>query len=121
MKCVRLALEMEASKEGQRGVVRFLVAEGAGTSAIKSQRPVMLSDVILLHDNDLPHTANLVRDKFRRFGWETLQHPPYSPDLSLCDLHIFGDMKKDIRGVSFIRTRKFVDTSATNLFLQDWN
>ena len=30
-KCVRPALEMEASKEEQRGVVRFLVAEGAAT------------------------------------------------------------------------------------------
>ena len=30
VKCVRPALEMEASKEEHRGVVRFLVAEGAG-------------------------------------------------------------------------------------------
>ena len=34
VKCVRIALEMEASKEKQRGVVRFLVAEGAGTREI---------------------------------------------------------------------------------------
>ena len=31
VKCVHPALEMEASKEEQRGVVHFLVAEGAGT------------------------------------------------------------------------------------------
>ena len=31
VKCVRPALEMEASKEEQRGVVRILVAEGAAT------------------------------------------------------------------------------------------
>ena len=31
VKCIRPALEMEASKEEQRGVVRFLVAEGAAT------------------------------------------------------------------------------------------
>ena len=31
VKCVRPALEMQASKEKQRGVVRFLVAEGAAT------------------------------------------------------------------------------------------
>ena len=29
VKCVRLALEMKESKEKQRGVVRFLVTEGA--------------------------------------------------------------------------------------------
>ena len=31
VKCVRSALEMEASKEEQRCVVRFLVGDGAGT------------------------------------------------------------------------------------------
>ena len=31
VKCVRSALEMEANKEEQRGVVRILVAEGAET------------------------------------------------------------------------------------------
>ena len=31
---MRSALEMKASKEEQRGVVRFLVAEGAGTREI---------------------------------------------------------------------------------------
>ena len=31
VKCVRPALGMEASKDEQRGVVRFLVAEGAPT------------------------------------------------------------------------------------------
>ena len=31
VKCVRSALEMVVIKEEQRGVVRFLVAEGAGT------------------------------------------------------------------------------------------
>ena len=31
VKCVRPVLEMEASEEEQRGVVRFLVAEGAAT------------------------------------------------------------------------------------------
>ena len=31
VKCVRPALEMEARKEEQRGVVRFLMTEGAAT------------------------------------------------------------------------------------------
>lgn len=34
VKCVHLALEMEASKEEQRDVVCVLVAEGAGTRMI---------------------------------------------------------------------------------------
>ena len=63
----------------------------------------MLPDgIILLHDNARPHTANMVRDKLHKFIWETLQHLPYNPDLSPCDLYIFGDLKKDIRGSRFL-------------------
>ena len=85
VKCVRLALEIEESKNSREvwfvsWWLRVL------RSAIKSNRPEMLSDgIILLHDNARPHTANLVRDKLKKFGWETLHHPPYSPDLSPCD------------------------------------
>ena len=84
---------MEASKEEQqRDVVRFLVAAMCPC-------PGMLSDgIICLHDNACPRTANPVGYKLQRFGWETLQHPLYSPDLSPGDFHIFGDLKKDIRG-----------------------
>ena len=35
---------------------------------IKSKRPgILLDEIILLHDNALPHTANLVRDKLQRY------------------------------------------------------
>ncbi|KAG8234562.1 hypothetical protein J437_LFUL014491 [Ladona fulva] len=58
-------------------------------------------EIILLHDNAHSHTANLMRDKLQRFSCKTLQHPLYSPDHSPCDFHIFGDLKKDIRGRRF--------------------
>lgn len=62
----------------------------------------MLSDEItLLHDNTQTNTTNLVRNMLQKFGWETLQHPPYSPDLSLCYFQIFGSLKEDIRGRRF--------------------
>ena len=100
-KCVHPAWEMEAIKGEQRGVVHFLVAEGA-VMYQKSKSPGMLLDgIILLHDNAHPHTANLVRNKLKGFGWETFQNPPYIPDLSPCDFHIFGDLKKDICGHQF--------------------
>ena len=68
---------------------------------IKSKHPGMLYGIFLLHDNACPHTANLMRDQLQRFGWEALQHPSYSPDLSPCDFHTFGDLKKDISGCRF--------------------
>ncbi|GBO14025.1 hypothetical protein AVEN_240043-1 [Araneus ventricosus] len=35
------------------------------------------------------------------YGWEVLEHPPYSPDLSPCDFHIFGALKKALQGTRF--------------------
>ena len=32
------------------------------------------------------------------FGWTTLPHPPYSPDLAPSDYHLFGAMKESLRG-----------------------
>ena len=92
---------MEASKEEQRGVLRFLVAEGTATRHKVKTPWNAVGWNHSLRDNAGSLTANLVRDKLKRFGWETLQHPPYSPDLFPCDFHIFGDVKKDIRGGRF--------------------
>ena len=68
VKCFRPALEMEANKEEQRGVVRFLVAAGAAKhhkvkipwNAVGWNHP--------FHDNVRPHTISRVRDKLQRFG-----------------------------------------------------
>jgi hypothetical protein len=39
------------------------------------------------------HIANL--------GWTVLPHPPYSPDLTPSDFHLFGPMKDGLRGQHF--------------------
>jgi histone-lysine N-methyltransferase SETMAR len=64
--------------------------------AIK-ERPGKLSrGVLMLHDNAHPHAAHATRDTLRRFGWGVLDHPPYSPDLSPCEYHVFGPLKKTL-------------------------
>ncbi|GJQ70237.1 hypothetical protein Trydic_g22689 [Trypoxylus dichotomus] len=32
-------------------------------------------------------------------GWETLPHPPYSPDLTLSDFHLFGPLEGTHHGI----------------------
>lgn len=34
-------------------------------------------------------------------GIDTLQHPPYSPDLAPCDFYLFPTIKADLRGKHF--------------------
>jgi len=42
-------------------------------------------------------TVNLLE----RWGWEILEHPPYSPDLAPSDFHLFLNTKKHLRAKRF--------------------
>ncbi|KAJ4448313.1 hypothetical protein ANN_10328 [Periplaneta americana] len=52
-------------------------------------RHLVVQNPIILHDNARSHTAAAVKDLLRRWQWEILEHPPYSPDMSPCDYDFF--------------------------------
>jgi hypothetical protein len=56
--------------------------------------------VLLLHDNARQYTAQ-VTVNLLEWGWEILQHPPYSPDLAPSDFHLFPNMKKHLHAKQF--------------------
>ncbi len=63
-------------------------------------------DEIHLHmDNAGPHRGRFVVDAMQGWNWPTLDHPPYSPDLSPCDFFLFPLLKKHLRGRRFANTR----------------
>ncbi|GFS33444.1 hypothetical protein TNIN_327591 [Trichonephila inaurata madagascariensis] len=95
---------MEFAKPGDTiNSSRYLAILDRLRVAIKSKRPCRLTNgVILLHDNARPHVADVVETQLAKFKWETLQHPPYRSDLSPCDFHIFGKMKKHLKGTRFV-------------------
>lgn len=80
--------------------------------------------VILLQDNARPHVARRTQAKLREMGWEWLEHPPYSPDLSPSDYHLFRSLKHHLRNKRFVNTQA-VRASLTEFFnLKDrvvWN
>jgi histone-lysine N-methyltransferase SETMAR len=53
------------------------------------QRSMLSQGVVMLHDNGHPHTAAETQDLVATFGWEQFDHPPYSPDLTPSDFHVF--------------------------------
>ena len=58
--------------------------------AYSDKRRNMNADgVKLLPNNARPHVAASVRKKISKFGWEVLQHPPYSPDLAPSGVNLF--------------------------------
>ena len=86
---------MEASKEEQRGVVRFFTTEGVEGREICRR----MSNVYDVHS--MPCSCVLEYQKSFGEGRVSLQgnaqspqQSLYSPDFSLCDFHIFGELEK---------------------------
>jgi len=48
--------------------------------------------VILQHYNDWVYVAQSVKNYLRGVKWEVLPHPPYSPDITPSDYHLFQSM-----------------------------
>ena len=65
-----------------------------------------MSKVLLQHDNARPHTSLKTREIISSFGWITISHPPYLPDLAPSDFHLFGPLKESLRGQHFSSNEK---------------
>lgn len=55
----------------------------------------------ILHDNAPIHSAGRTKCSMQELGFETLMHPPYSPDLAPSDFFLFRHLKKHLRGQRF--------------------
>ena len=67
----------------------------------KQPRLVNRDRPILLHDNARPHTANLTQLKILQLDLETINHPPYSPDLAPTDYYFFQNLDNFLEGKIF--------------------
>ena len=56
------------------------------------------SQCLLLHDNAKPHVSRFTVQHLNLLGYEILPHPPYSPDLSPTDYHLFFQFDLFVRG-----------------------
>ena len=71
------------------GILRKLRAR------LKRVRPHLeMSKILLQYNNARPHTSLKTRKVITSFGWTTVTHPPYSPDLAPCEFHFFWTTKR---------------------------
>ncbi|GFU76657.1 uncharacterized protein TNCV_3833001 [Trichonephila clavipes] len=64
-----------------------------------AKRSSMLSKgVLLLHDNTRPNTSRKIRELIKSFGWEFLDHTPYSPYLAQSEFDLFRYPKHSLGG-----------------------
>ena len=68
--------------------------------------------IYFLHDNARPHVSKLTREKLLSFKWTILPHPPYSPDISPTDYHLFHSLS------SHLKDKKFDHLDELKLFLK---
>jgi len=54
-----------------------------------------------LHDSAPSHRALATQKKLAYFGFQYLDHPPYSPDLAPSDYYLFPGLKKQLKGRHF--------------------
>lgn len=71
---------------------------------IKKKRPeweTRHESIIFQDDNARPHRTEPVKNYVENVGWESLPHPPYSPDLAPSDYHLFRSMQNLLTGIRF--------------------
>jgi hypothetical protein len=70
--------------------------------AVCQRRPELWPDAwILHHDNALARDALAVREFWAKKLIMTLDHPPYFPDLALCDFWLFPKLKTALKDHRF--------------------
>ena len=70
--------------------------------AVRTKRRGLLSmKVLMLHDNARPHMASHTVETSNHLGFEVLEHPAYSPDLTPSDYYLFGPLKNALQGRFF--------------------
>ena len=69
----------------------------------------------LHHDNAPAHTALSICQFLAKRNIATLEHPPYSPDLALCDLFLFPKIKSVLKGTHFFNIDSIKKAMTTEL------
>jgi len=67
----------------------------------EKRRAKVTKGVLFLHDNAPAHWALATQKKLAYLGFQSLDHPPYSPDLAPLDYHLFPGLKKQLKGYHF--------------------
>jgi hypothetical protein len=68
-------------------------------NVVKTVRPVLGVAGSLLHLDNAP--THRIEEELKQLKVTRIPQPPYSPDLSPCDFHLFGYIKELLQGQEF--------------------
>ncbi|VDO67110.1 unnamed protein product [Heligmosomoides polygyrus] len=93
-----------------KAMVNEIEEMGRRLALIHSQR----FKKVLLFDNAAPHREQVTTDKLGHLGYVHKPHPPYSPNISLCDYHYFLSVQDFLVGRD-TRTQAVLDNHIEQL------
>jgi transposase len=70
---------------------------------------MLISGVVLFHDNSRPHRAAHTQALMEQLNWELFHHPPYSPDVFLSECHLFTYLKNWLGSQCFSNNEELTD------------
>jgi len=79
----------------------------------EKRRGKVTKGVLFLHDNAPAHRALASQKKQAYQGFQFLDHPPYSPDLTPSDYHLFPGLKKKLKGRHFSSDAEVIAAAKT--------
>ena len=83
--------------------------------SVRRKRPELGRNGWILHQDNAPaHNALSVKQFLANKNITVLEHPPYSPDLTPCDFHLFPKIKSVLKGTHFV-SADVKETTAENL------
>ena len=81
--------------------------------AIRDKRPELYRSGFILHKDNAPvYVSRVVNQTMSDLNIEPLQHPSYSPDLTICDFFLFPTVKDHLRPRKF-ESREQLGTAIT--------
>ncbi|GFU80728.1 histone-lysine N-methyltransferase SETMAR [Trichonephila clavipes] len=71
--------------------------------ALQQKRSELINrkGVVFHQDNARPHKSLVTRQKLLQLEWDTMPHPPYSPDLAPLDYYLFRSLQNFLDGETF--------------------
>jgi len=91
----------------------------------EKRRGQFTKGVLFFHDNVPAHRALATQKKLAYLGFQCLDHPPYFPDLTPSDYHMFPGLKKQLKGRHFssdaeviVATETWLDRQRSEFFFE---
>jgi len=83
---------------------------------LKEKRHCNFTNVLLfLHNNAPAYRSLAAQKKLAHLTLQSLDHPPYSPDLTTTDYNLFPGLKKQFKGRHFSSDEEVIPAAETCL------